>query len=59
MADPLGSLLLFPRRGLRLPRFLVSGWLWPEFFESDVVGLESDRVASDVGTDPAVSPLFF
>lgn len=55
MADPLGSLLLFPRRGLKLPRFLVSGWLWPESLESDVVGLESD----DVGTDPAAGPLFF
>ena len=51
--------MLLPRRGLKLPRFLVSAWLWPEFFESDVVGLESDMVAPDVGTDPPADPLFF
>ena len=59
MVDPIGSLLLLSRRRLGLPRVLVSGWLWLEFFESDVVGLESDRKASDVGSDPATDPFFF
>ena len=59
MVGAVGSLLLLPRRRLGLPRFLASGWLWLEFFESDVVGLESDRKASDVGSDPATDPFFF
>lgn len=57
--DPLGSLLLLPRRGLLLPRFFVTDWLWPELFESEVVGLDSDKTALDVTSDPAAGALFF